>query len=209
MWKYRKEIIIAIVSVLIIFFYTILMKDIVKDKEAIYIYLLNNIFFMILLSIIIFYILHQRYNVELMAYRFYKIRDFVLFEILSIMKSLGIFFIIIVLGQIFIFCYFDTMFYLMTFLYRYFVLFLLFILVGMSAFIGSRKNYMKRNVVLFIGWNVFYMVFCIFPNSLIGKILPFAALKHIDVFEISRLMILCLIVICYVLQADGRKTIEC
>lgn len=209
MWKYRKEIIIAIVSVLIIFFYTILMKDIVKDKEAIYIYLLNNIFFMILLSIIIFYVLHQRYNVELMAYRFYKIRDFVLFEILSIMKSLGIFFIIIVLGQIFIFCYFDTMFYLMTFLYRYFVLFLLFILVGMSAFIGSRKNYMKRNVVLFIGWNVFYMVFCIFPNSLIGKILPFAALKHIDVFEISRLMILCLIVICYVLQADGRKTIEC
>lgn len=209
MWKYRKEIIIAMVSVLIILFYTILMKDIVKDKEAIYIYLLNNIFFMILLSMIIFYILQQRYNVELIAYRFYKTRDFVLFEILSIMKSLGIFFIMIVLGQIFIFCYFDTMFYIMTFLYRYFVLFLLFTLVGMIVFVGRRKNYMKRNVILFIGWNVFYMVFCIFPNSLISKILPFVALKHIDVFEISRLMILCLIVICYALQTDGRKMIEC
>lgn len=209
MWEYRKEIIIAMVSVLIIFFYTILMKDIVKDKEAIYIYLLNNIFFMILLSMIIFYILYQRYNVELIAYRFYKTRDFVLFEILSIMKSLGIFFIMIVLGQIFIFCYFDTMFYIMTFLYRYFVLFLLFTLVGMIVFIGRRKNYMKRNVILFIGWNVFYMVFCIFPNSLISKILPFVALKHIDVFEISRLIILCLIAICYALQTDGRKMIEC
>lgn len=188
MWKYKKAIINGIGLSFVILIYTLLMKDVLK--EAVYIHLLNNWLMTILLSASVFYIIYQRYNNDLMAYRFDKIRKYIQFETFCFIKSLSLFFIIIVMSQIIIFSLLDSRFYILTFLYRYIILFWLFILVGIMMFIGKRKNDFKRVIFFLITWNVSYMIFCMFPNSIVSQVMPYNAFKNINLDKISTLIFL-------------------
>ena len=206
MWKFKKSIINGVGLSIVILIYTLLMKDVLK--EAIYVHLLNNWIMTILLSASVFYIIYQRYNFELIVYRFDKIREYIKFETMYLIKSLSFFFIIVIVNQIIIFCILDSQFYVITFLYRYMILFWLFVLAGIMVFTGKRKNDMKRIVFYLIVWNVSYMIFCMFPNSMISQIMPYNALINIDIFEISRLIILSFIVIYYAMYYEGRRMVE-
>lgn len=208
MWKFKKAIISAYIVSMIILIYTLLIKKTLEGKQEIYIHLLNNAFFMLLMSTILFYLIYQSYNGELMAHRFYRIRGYIVFEIVSMIKIGIIFWMIIVLNQMIIFCAFDSLFDVTTFLYRYFILFWVFILFGMITTVGRRKNRMKRMAVGYIGWNVIYIIFCMFPTSMMSQWMPFHALISFQTYAVIRLIVLSVVVCVYVMQKNGRMMIE-
>ena len=193
MWKFKKEIILALLLSIIILVYTIFIKNSHYTNIQANDYILNNYTFMFVFSTIIFYLFFDTYNFELTMCRLKKIEEYIFFEIKNMIISLGIFFLILTINQIIIFTIFDPLFKISTLIYQNIIFLWLFFIFYLVIFLSKRKNWKKVLIVMFIIWNLLYIVYILFPENVINQITIFRSLKEPAVYEILRLFIFNLI----------------
>ncbi|WP_285947382.1 hypothetical protein, partial [Thomasclavelia cocleata] len=143
MWKFKKEIILALFLSIIILVYTIFIKNSHYTNIQANVYILNNYTFMFVFSTIIFYLFFDTYNFELTMCRLKKIEEYIFFEIKNMIISLGIFFLILTINQIIIFTIFDPLFKISTLIYQNIIFLWLFFIFYLVIFLSKRKNWKK------------------------------------------------------------------
>lgn len=211
MWKFKKEIILALFLSIIILVYTIFIKNSHYTNIQANVYILNNYTFMFVFSTIIFYLFFDTYNFELTMCRLKKIEEYIFFEIKNMIISLGIFFLILTINQIIIFTIFDPLFKISTLIYQNIIFLWLFFIFYLVIFLSKRKNWKKILIVMFIIWNLLYIVYILFPENVINQITIFRYLKEPAVYEILRLFIFNLIEVygIYIkIKSKKRKILE-
>lgn len=211
MWKFKKEIILALFLSIIILVYTIFIKNSHYTNIQANVYILNNYTFMFVFSTIIFYLFFDTYNFELTMCRLKKIEEYIFFEIKNMIISLGIFFLILTINQIIIFTIFDPLFKISTLIYQNIIFLWLFFIFYLVIFLSKRKNWKKILIVMFIIWNLLYIVYILFPENVINQITIFRSLKEPAVYEILRLFIFNLIEVygIYIkIKSKKRKILE-
>ncbi len=211
MWKFKKEIILALFLSIIILVYTIFIKNSHYTNIQANVYILNNYTFMFVFSTIIFYLFFDTYNFELTMCRLKKIEEYIFFEIKNMIISLGIFFLILTINQIIIFTIFDPLFKISTLIYQNIIFLWLFFIFYLVIFLSKRKNWKKVLIVMFIIWNLLYIVYILFPENVINQITIFRSLKEPAVYEILRLFIFNLIEVygIYIkIKSKKRKILE-
>ncbi len=211
MWKFKKEIILALFLSIIILVYTIFIKNSHYTNIQANVYILNNYTFMFVFSTIIFYLFFDTYNFELTMCRLKKIEEYIFFEIKNMIISLGIFFLILTINQIIIFTIFDPLFKISTLIYQNIIFLWLFFIFYLVIFLSKRKNWKKVLIVMFIIWNLLYIVYILFPENVINQITIFRSLKEPAVYEILRLFIFNLIEVygTYIkIKSKKRKILE-
>ncbi len=211
MWKFKKEIILALFLSIIILVYTIFIKNSHYTNIQANVYILNNYTFMFVFSTIIFYLFFDTYNFELTMCRLKKIEEYIFFEIKNMIISLGVFFLILTINQIIIFTIFDPLFKISTLIYQNIIFLWLFFIFYLVIFLSKRKNWKKVLIVMFIIWNLLYIVYILFPENVINQITIFRSLKEPAVYEILRLFIFNLIEVygIYIkIKSKKRKILE-
>lgn len=211
MWKYRKEIIASLSLSVIILLYTLFISNSLDKKIACYDFILSDYTFMFIFSIAIFYLFYEPYNYELTVWRFKKFEEYFLFEIKKTLISLAVFFLILTFCQIVIFTIYDSLFSLTLLIYQNIIFFWLYIIFYLIILFGKRKNYVCKVIIMFIIWNILYIIYLLFPENLINQITVFKLLKGPNMYEILRLVILSLIIVygLYLkIKAIGRKELE-
>ncbi len=137
MWKFKKEIILALFLSIIILVYTIFIKNSHYTNIQANVYILNNYTFMFVFSTIIFYLFFDTYNFELTMCRLKKIEEYIFFEIKNMIISLGVFFLILTINQIIIFTIFDPLFKISTLIYQNIIFLWLFFIFYLITFSGK------------------------------------------------------------------------
>lgn len=211
MWKFKKEITLTLFLSIIILLYTIFINNSGYDKMKVSEYILNDYTFMFIFSTIVFNLFFDTYNFELTVWRFKKIEDYVFFEIKNKIISLGSFFLVLTINQIIIFTIFDPLFKISTLIYQNIIFLWLFFIFYLVAFLSKRKNWRNILIIMFIIWNLLYIVYILSPENIINQITLFKSLKEPTVYEISRLFIFNLIVVYSIyikIKSKGRKILE-
>lgn len=211
MWKFKKEITLTLFLSIIILLYTIFINNSGYDKMKVSEYILNDYTFMFIFSTIVFNLFFDTYNFELTVWRFKKIEDYVFFEIKNTIISLGSFFLVLTINQIIIFTIFDPLFKISTLIYQNIIFLWLFFIFYLVAFLSKRKNWRNILIIMFIIWNLLYIVYILSPENIINQITLFKSLKEPTVYEISRLFIFNLIVVYSIyikIKSKGRKILE-
>lgn len=196
--KYKQELLSAIILSLITFIYALMIRQLLINTQSIANNIQNNFAYMFILSIFLFRLLYQKHDSYIILYKFDSLNEYILFEIKEKMKSIIIFFFIYTCLQIIVFSLIDPLFNIYVLIYHHFIYIWLMLLICSVLVISSQKKYLRRYIILFVLWNVFYMLYTLLQDSLFAQLTPFIILRNINIFEFARLIILSIMILLYV-----------
>ena len=196
--KYKTESLSAIILSLITFIYALMISKLLINTQSIANNIQNNFAYMFILSIFLFRLLYQKHDSYIILYKFDSLNEYILFEIKEKMKSIIIFFFIYTCLQIIVFSLIDPLFNIYVLIYHHFIYIWLMLLICSVLVISSQKKYLRRYIILFVLWNVFYMLYTLLQDSLFAQLTPFIILTNINIFEFARLIILSIMILLYV-----------
>lgn len=196
--KYKQELLSAIILSLITFIYALMIRQLLINTQSIANNIQNNFAYMFILSIFLFRLLYQKHDSYIILYKFVSLKNYILFEIKEKMKSIIIFFFIYTCLQIIVFSLIDPLFNIYVLIYHHFIYIWLMLLICSVLVISSQKKYLRRYIILFVLWNLFYMLYTLLQDSLFAQLTPFIILTNINIFEFARLIILSIMILLYV-----------